>query len=96
MAAAPATQLSRRRSMRWGNHKEAKALCSKFLGIWFVVLRRLRVKGPVMIPTKTLLITTSKSPCGEAEQNGNKKEKKLNGVAGSVLKLNTHKLADSR
>ncbi|CAI0404372.1 unnamed protein product [Linum tenue] len=27
--------------------------------------KRLRVKGPVRMPTKTLLITTRKSPCGE-------------------------------
>ena len=27
--------------------------------------KRLRVKGPVRMPTKVLLITTRKSPCGE-------------------------------
>ncbi|WCJ27259.1 40S ribosomal protein S20 [Euphorbia peplus] len=27
--------------------------------------KKLRVKGPVRIPTKVLLITTRKSPCGE-------------------------------
>ncbi|CAN1267208.1 40S ribosomal protein S20-1 [Linum perenne] len=27
--------------------------------------KRLRVKGPVRMPTKTLLITTRKAPCGE-------------------------------
>lgn len=29
--------------------------------------KRLRVKGPVRMPTKTLLITTRKSPCGEGK-----------------------------
>ncbi|KAL5718394.1 UDP-glucuronate 4-epimerase [Ranunculus cassubicifolius] len=27
--------------------------------------KQLRVKGPIRMPTKTLLITTRKSPCGE-------------------------------
>ena len=27
--------------------------------------KRLRVKGPVRMPTKVLLITTRKAPCGE-------------------------------
>jgi small subunit ribosomal protein S20e len=27
--------------------------------------KRLKVKGPVRLPTKTLRITTRKSPCGE-------------------------------
>ena len=27
--------------------------------------KRLKVKGPVRLPTKTLCITTRKSPCGE-------------------------------
>ncbi|CAL1385033.1 unnamed protein product [Linum trigynum] len=29
--------------------------------------KKLRVKGPVRMPTKTLLITTRKSPCGEGK-----------------------------
>ncbi len=30
--------------------------------------KRLKVKGPVRMPTKVLKITTRKSPCGEGEQ----------------------------
>ena len=30
--------------------------------------KRLKVKGPVRLPTKVLRITTRKSPCGEGEQ----------------------------
>ncbi|KAL5725530.1 UDP-glucuronate 4-epimerase [Ranunculus cassubicifolius] len=31
--------------------------------------KQLRVKGPVRMPTKTLLITTRKSPCGEDRES---------------------------
>ncbi len=31
--------------------------------------KRLKVKGPVRMPTKVLHITTRKSPCGEGKSN---------------------------
>ncbi|KAL0359020.1 UNVERIFIED_CONTAM: 40S ribosomal protein S20-2 [Sesamum angustifolium] len=38
----------------------------RFVLTWYVVPKiRLRVKGPVRMPTKVLHITTRKSPCGE-------------------------------
>ncbi|KAG5463607.1 MAG: 40S ribosomal protein S20, partial [Olpidium bornovanus] len=39
--------------------------------------KRLRVKGPVRLPTKVLRITTRKSPCGEGSKTFDRYEMRI-------------------
>lgn len=48
--------------------------------------QRLRVKGPVRMPTKVLRITTRKTPCGEGSKTWDRFEMRIHKVAMSTLR----------
>ena len=57
------------------NHKELDAICDEMRKI--AERTGVRMKGPVHLPTKRLIVPTRKSPCGEGTQTWEKYEMRI-------------------
>ena len=72
----PAAQLHRIRiTLTSRNVKNLEKVCADL--IKGAKDKRLKVKGPVRLPTKTLRITTRKSPCGEGTNSWDRFEMRI-------------------
>ena len=59
-------------------HNGYLLVCSELIGAARKQkLERLRVRGPARLPTKTLVITTRKSPCGEGTNTWDRYEMRI-------------------